>query len=60
MQINFVDMNGELIDTDKVYQDIDNHVRDIHIINVDGEYYAQPIGLDRERIETVIIGLCVQ
>lgn len=56
----FEDMDGNPIDTTKAYRDIRNKVDDIHIIELDGNYYAQPEELDAEHLEDVCIGLVPQ
>ena len=34
-----------------IYKDVKNNVNDIHIIEVDGNYFAKPEGLDEELLE---------
>lgn len=53
----YVDANGNPIDINTVYKDIKNDVNDIHIIEVDGKYFARPDGLDEELLEDVCDGL---
>lgn len=56
----FVDRDGKPIDTEKIYKDVRNKVDDIKIIEEDGNYYAQPNGLDQEPLESVCDGLIIQ
>lgn len=53
----YVDADGNPIDIDTVYKDIKNDVNDIHIVEVDGKYFARPDGLDEELLESVCNGL---
>ena len=56
----FEDRNGRSIDTEKIYRDENNEVEDIRIIEIDGNYYAQPDELDAEPLGSVCNGLVVQ
>lgn len=56
----FKDREGRLIDTDKLYRDVRNKVDGIRIIEIDGDYYAKPDGLDEEPLGSVCDGLVVQ
>lgn len=56
----FEDREGNSIDTEKIYKDVRNKVDDIRIMEIDGNYYAQPEGLDKEPLESVCSGLIVQ
>lgn len=53
----YVDANGNPIDIDTVYKDVKNDVNDIHIIEVDGKYFASPDGLDEELLSDVCDGM---
>lgn len=53
----YVDANGNPIDIDAVYKDVKNDVNDIHIIEVNREYFAKPDGLDEELLSAVCDGL---
>lgn len=56
----FEDRDGKSIDTEKIYKDVRNKVCDIRIIEIDGNYYASPDGLDEEPLGSVCDGLVVQ
>lgn len=56
----FEDKEGNPIDTQKVYTDEKNKVNDIKIIEIDGDYYAKPNGLDEEPLGSVCGGLVEQ
>lgn len=49
----YVDANGNPIDTDTLYKDVKVNVGYIHIIEVDGNYFAKPECLDEESLEDV-------
>lgn len=53
----YIDANGNPIDIDTTYKDITNDVNDIHIVEVDGNYFAKPDGLDEELLSDVCNGL---
>ncbi|HCD42714.1 MAG TPA: hypothetical protein DEQ64_03045 [Lachnoclostridium sp.] len=53
----FLDRDGKQIDTEKVYNDIWNEVPDVKIIEIDGNYYASPDGLEAEPLSNVCGGL---
>lgn len=57
---SFKDRDRKLIDTKKVYRDVINKVDNIRIIEIDGNYYAQPDELDAEPLVDVCNGLIVQ
>lgn len=54
------DRDGKSIDTEKIYKDVRNKVCDIRIVEIDGNYYASPDGLDEEPLGSVCDGLIVQ
>lgn len=56
----FKDREGRLIDTEKLYMDVRNKVDGIRIIEIDGDYYAKPDGLDEEPLGSVCDGLVAQ
>ena len=49
----YVDANGNPIDIDTLYKVVKNNVNDIHIIELDGNYFAKLEGLDEELLEGV-------
>lgn len=53
----YVDADGNPIGIDTIYKDIKNDVNDIHIVEVDGKYFARPNGLDEELLADVCDGL---
>jgi len=56
----FLDRDGNQIDTEKMYNDIWNEVSDVKIIEMEGNYYARPEGLDAEPLGSVCGGLVEQ
>lgn len=56
----YSDRNNNPIDTEKIYKDVRNKVTDVRIIEIDGNYFAKPDGLDEEPLDSVCNGLVEQ
>lgn len=56
----YSDRNNNPINTEKIYMDVRNKVTDVHIIEIDGNYYAKPDGLDEEPLGSACNGLVEQ